>query len=256
MVVRFVVDLRKAEQLGLFRRSPNEATGTTAGVVTVHGFTRRDGTVVAPHVRHVEPAAATPPAPAPPVQPAGPAPRQTSIAGKAPPPVDPSLWTAGPRGHALTDAGWSTAFERATGAPGDTRHALLQIEHAPHQVERRVGIGWVSVPSQHNAPLRTLAKHGLARVVATDEGKRVEITPKGVQALEQYRVEGERLLARVKASHALHPLSKAVGLTTDHSSQTRRPGGSARSANAASGRNIRWEAGPDAGPADWSLVPR
>lgn len=47
---------------------------------------------------------------------------------------------------------------------------------------------------------------------------------------------------------------RPVGISSDHSTQTRREGGSSRSANAASGKKLRWEAGPDAAPARWDLL--
>lgn len=67
-MVRFVIDLRKAEQLGLFgggrqqskgpmfprTAAPQPGTGTKW--VQVPGFARKDGTQVKAHLRHVQPA--------------------------------------------------------------------------------------------------------------------------------------------------------------------------------------------------------
>lgn len=47
---------------------------------------------------------------------------------------------------------------------------------------------------------------------------------------------------------------RPTGITTDHSEQERRPGGSSRSGTATSGSKLRWEAGPDATPARWDLL--
>lgn len=191
-MVRFVINLRKAEQLGMLFRSPNDHTAAPrtpppnpGGVQQVHGFTRSDGTVVAPHVRHVAPA-----------------PRQTSIPTRQAPAVASHLWTHGPKGPELTEAGHADAYQRATGAHAQTRATLEHIEHGAHNLDRRFGVGWIQKPaSPHLEHLRALTAHGLARLTThPDHGRQYEITPRGTQALEQYRVEAERLRNRVRAS--------------------------------------------------------
>lgn len=47
---------------------------------------------------------------------------------------------------------------------------------------------------------------------------------------------------------------RPVRWTKDHGTQARKDGGSSRSANGASCRKLRWEAGPDAGKARWDLI--